>query len=101
MSEIKLPGGAVVFDPRGRVDLAPIQPAPRVESIDGLRLAVLDNSKWNARRLLKATVELLGGDGRFASVRYWKKDSFARDATPEMLQEIRATSDIALVAIGD
>ena len=101
MSEIRLPGGEIAFDPRGEVEMSPIRPAARVGSIDGLRLAVLDNTKWNANRLLKAVVEALGGEGRFASVRYWKKDSFSRAATPEMLEEIRAGADVALVAVGD
>jgi hypothetical protein len=101
MSEIQLPSGDIAFDPRGKVEATPTQLAPRVATIDGLRLAVLDNSKWNAGRLLKATLEVLGGEARFASVRHWKKDAFSRDATAEMLDEIRAHADIALVAIGD
>jgi hypothetical protein len=101
MSEIQLPGGDVAFDPRGKVETTPTRLAPRVGSIDGLRLAVLDNSKWNANRLLKAAVVVLGDEARFASVRYWKKDSFSRDAPAEMLAEIQANADIALVAIGD
>jgi hypothetical protein len=98
---LTLPDGSIAYDPRGRVDAPRIAPAPRLERIDGARLAVLDNSKWNASRLLRATVEALGGEARFASVRHWKKDSFSRDAPPEMVREIAASSDLALVAIGD
>jgi hypothetical protein len=100
MSEITL-RGAVAYDPRGTVDVTPVPAAARVASVGGLRLGVLDNSKWNANRLLTATVAALGGEERFSSVRVWKKDSFSRDAPPELLDEIRAGSDIVLVAIGD
>ncbi len=47
-----------VFDPRGRVDAAR-PPAPR-GALDGLRLGILDNTKWNAGRLLRKTAALLG-----------------------------------------
>ena len=40
--------GLPVYDPRGVVTAVPRPIAPRAERLDGLRLAVLDNTKWNA-----------------------------------------------------
>ena len=40
-------GKQIVYDPRGVVEAEPKPLAPRVESLEGLRLGVLDNSKWN------------------------------------------------------
>ena len=61
----------VVFDPRGRADAERIEPAPRIGSLDGLRLGILDNTKWNANKLLRKTVDRLGEQHRFAAVTYY------------------------------
>jgi hypothetical protein len=90
-----------VYDPRGVVTATAQPIAPRVERLDGLRLAVLDNTKWNASRLLRKATERLGVDHRFGAVTYYRKDSFSREAAPELLETIVAGSDIVLTAIGD
>jgi hypothetical protein len=92
---------ATVFDPRGRVDAERIMPAPRVAALDGLRLGILDNTKWNANRLLRKTAALLGERHRFAAVNCYRKESFSKDADPGLLSAIAADSDIVLTAIGD
>ena len=43
----------LVFDPRGVVEAEQLALAPRVRELGGLRLGVLDNTKWNANRLLR------------------------------------------------
>ena len=50
----------LVFDPRGRVEAELVAPAARVAALEGLRLGILDNTKWNAGRLLRKTASLLG-----------------------------------------
>ena len=66
----------VAFDPRGVVEAETLQLAPRPQALDRLRLGVLDNTKWNARRLLRKTVARLGDNVRFAAVNHYKKESF-------------------------
>jgi len=90
-----------VFDPRGRVDVERITPAPRVVALAGLRLGILDNTKWNANRLLRKTAARLGDGHSFAAVNYYRKESFSKDADPALLAAIAAESDIVLTAIGD
>jgi hypothetical protein len=90
----------VVFDPRGRVEALRVAPAPRVAALAGLRLGVLDNTKWNANRLLRQTAARLG-DAGLAAVNYYKKESFAKAADPTLLAQIAADNDIVLTAIGD
>jgi hypothetical protein len=90
-----------VFDPRGIVDAERITPAPRVGLLDGLRLGILDNTKWNANKLLRKTVDRLGEQHGFAAVNYYKKESFSKDADPALLARIAAENDIVLTAIGD
>ena len=91
----------IVFDPRGWVDAERIMPAPRVAALDGLRLGILDNTKWNASRLLRNTADRLGDSHSFAAVNYYRKESFSKDADPALLAAIAAHNDIVLTAIGD
>ncbi len=90
-----------VFDPRGRVEARRIAPAPRVAGLAGLRLGILDNTKWNANRLLRKTASRLAERFGFAAVNYYKKESFAKAADPTLLAAIAADNDIVLTAIGD
>jgi hypothetical protein len=90
-----------VFDPRGRVDAERSMPAPRVATLDGLRLGILDNTKWNANRLLRKTAARLGEQHRFAAVNYYRKESFSKNADPALLAAIAGANDIVLTAIGD
>ena len=94
-------GYLTVFDPRGRVDAARVAPAPRLAALEGLRLGVLDNTKWNAGRLLRKTASLLGERFGFATVDYYRKESFSKAADAALLAAIAADNDIVLTAIGD
>ena len=91
----------LVFDPRGRVDAERIAPAPRAATLEGLRLGILDNTKWNASRLLRKTADRLGEQHPFAAVSYYRKESFSKEADPALLAAIAANNDIVLTAIGD
>jgi hypothetical protein len=91
----------IVFDPRGVVDLAVTPLAPRKTTLEGLRLGILDNSKWNANKLLRGASAALREDINFASVNYYVKESFSKDAAPELIEKIARENDIVLTAIGD
>ena len=91
----------IVFDPRGVVETEPLALSARVTNLSGLRLAVLDNTKWNANRLLRKTVAKLQQDHSFAAVNYYRKESFSKDADPALIATIAANNDIVLTAIGD
>ena len=90
-----------VYDPRGevRADERPL--AARVRGLDGLRLGILDNTKWNANKLLRSLRDQLLARQPMASVNYYRKESFSRFAAPELIGRIRAENDIAVTAIGD
>ena len=90
-----------VYDPRGVVEAAPLATAPRVKKLDGLRLGLLDNTKWNANKLLRGVRERLATEHAFRAVNYYRKESFSRAAAPELLAKIASENDIVLTAIGD
>lgn len=90
-----------VFDPRGRVEAERVRPASRPAALAGLRLGILDNTKWNAGRLLRKTAARLAQRHAFSAVNYYRKESFSKDADPALLARIAAENDIVLTAIGD
>jgi hypothetical protein len=90
-----------VYDPRGVVHAEHREIAPRVASVAGLRVGVLDNTKWNGWKVLERTAALLGAETPFASVTRYKKESFSVVAEPELLARIAAENDVALIGIGD
>jgi hypothetical protein len=91
----------IAFDPRGVVETEPLALAARAAGLDGLRLGVLDNTKWNAGRLLRKTVAKLRSEFSFAAVNYYRKESFSKDADPALIARIAADNDIVVTAVGD
>ena len=90
-----------VYDPTGPLEIVRKELAPRLRSLDGKRLAVINNTKWNAARLLEGTVSLLGEKARFAQVNRYKKETFTKPAGAELLSDISLNNDFALIAIAD
>jgi hypothetical protein len=95
------PNDSIAFDPRGAVEIEPLALAARAGGLDGLRLGVLDNTKWNANRLLRKTVAKLQQEFSFSVVNHYRKESFSKDADTALIENIAANNDLALTAIGD
>ena len=91
----------IVFDPRGVVETEPLALSPRAAQLNGLRLGVLDNTKWNANRLLRNTAARLAEEFSFTEVNYYRKESFSKEADAVLLEAIATENDIVLTAIGD
>ena len=91
----------VVYDPRGVIRSENVPVSERKKSLSGLRLGILDNSKWNANKLLRGAAQALGEDIDFAAVNYYVKHSFSKDAEAELIAEIATNNDLVLTAIGD
>ena len=67
----------------------------------GLRMAVLDNAKMKAGKLLTYTAEILNEEFAFSQVNTYVKRGFSYTATPEMIEQIAAGNDLVITAIGD
>lgn len=89
------------YDPRGIVEATPRILAPRRTDLRGARLAVLDNAKMKAGKLLAYTTEILNEEFGFSQVNTYVKRGFSYTATPEMIEQIAANNDVAITAIGD
>ena len=90
-----------VYDPRGVVEATPMTTAPRVKKLEGLRLGLLDNTKWNANKLLRGVRDRLAAKHGFGVINYYRKESFSLAAAPALIAEIAAANDIVITAIGD
>jgi hypothetical protein len=90
-----------VYDPRGVVEAAPLATAPRVSRLERLRLGLLDNTKWNAGKLLRGVREALAARHAFNAVNYYRKESFSLAAAPDLIARIAAENDLVVIAIGD
>ena len=93
---------SAIYDPCGSIDVQQLRLAPRAGDLTGARLGVLSNTKWNAAKLLRATVRALEARAvEFAAVRCYDKEHFSKDAAPELIAQIAAENDVAVTAIGD
>lgn len=90
-----------VYDPRGVVGAERKDIAARVGALDGLRLGILDNTKWNANKLLRGVRDRLAAQVPLKAVNYYRKESFSRFADPALIEKIRSENDIVFTAIGD
>jgi hypothetical protein len=91
----------MIYDPRGVVDAPSLALAPRPRSLAGLRVGVLDNTKWNGWKLEERIASALRERFGLGAVTRYKKESFSRDAEPELLRQIAAENDLVLTGIGD
>ena len=101
MTMIQLKSGQIVYDPQGIVEAEAKPLAPRISSLKGLRLGVLNNSKWNCGTLLRKTVSLMEPEGIFSEVHFYKKDSFSKYAASDLVDQIVKENDAVVTAIGD
>ena len=75
--------------------------APRLADLSGKRVGLIDDSKVNAHELLEAIASVLTGQHGVREVRYHRKPSASRPAKPEVIAEMAAGCDFAIVGVGD
>ena len=75
--------------------------APRLTTLAGARLGIIDDSKRNADVLLQELVEGLRTRYEIGEVRWHRKPSASRPADPAAMQELARHSDAVVIAIGD
>ena len=90
-----------ILDPAGQVQkLAALQCSP-VPSLQGRRLAILDNAKPNFQRLATLVAERLRADCSLEGIEYFRKENPAVGASPELLDTIAQSADLVLTGSAD
>lgn len=75
--------------------------APRLRSLRGKRLALVDNTKPNAALLLEMVADDLRRHHGIASAEVYTKGYFGTPVEESQIQRILANSDFAVAGIGD
>jgi hypothetical protein len=90
-----------IVDPASLSAAAARTLAPRPASLQGVTIALLDNSKPNASVLLGRVGELLAARGGARAVHAWGKPGSSIGASVAALEEIAAAARVALTAYAD
>ena len=91
----------LIVDPAGTSAARALTLAGRPRSLEGVTIALLDNSKPNAGVLLERVGALLAARVGARAVRAWGKPGASTGAAPALLEEIAATARVALTASAD
>jgi hypothetical protein len=91
----------VLVSPLSEPVLAVSALAPRLASLHGKRIGLLDNSKNRAGQLLDEVATILQAQYGCTSVMRHRKPSASKPAAPEVLAEFARTCDLVLVGVGD
>ncbi len=91
----------VLVDPTTKPIIAPFNGAPRLPSLAGTRLGIIDDSKKNADVLLEELVELLRTRYEISDVKWHRKPSASRPADPAAIRDLAESCDSVIVAVGD
>lgn len=75
--------------------------APRPASLEGKRVALIENTKFNSDRLLAKIGEVLKTEYGVAETRMWRKKNASVPAHEEIIAEVRTSSDVMVAGIGD
>ena len=91
----------VLVNPVTQPVVAPFDGAPRLASLAGTRLGIIDDSKRNADVLLEELADLLRTRYEITDVKWHRKPSASRPADPLAIKELAEQCDSVIIAIGD
>lgn len=90
-----------VYVPTGSMKTEQKFLAPRLDSLDGKVMGLLDNGKWNSNKLLTEVANILTANYNIKDVMKWKKPNFSAPASRDMREEIASKCHFVVSAIGD
>lgn len=91
-------GRVDVYVPTGEVDATPGKLAGRLTSLEGARIAILDNGKEYADQVLEAIADAIKRDHRVKEITFWRKGYPAKGAP--FLEDVAASCDAAITGVG-
>ncbi len=90
-----------LFDPTGEPTPTGFCSAPRLSSLEGLRIGLFSNGKVNADKLLRYTAEVFEKQEQCNIVIDSGKRNASRIAEPQVLERIAIDVDFLITAVGD
>jgi hypothetical protein len=96
---------SAILNPTGlssREDTAPaFTLAPRPADLKGVKIGLLENGKQNARLLLEDVASILRTRYSSGEATLLRKENFAQPASPQLVDELSAASDVVVIGVGD
>ncbi len=90
-----------ILDPTTEAMAQSIAYAPRPASLEGKRVGLIENTKFNSDRLLAKIGDILKAEYDAAETRMWRKHNSSVPAHQEIIEELKRTCDVMVAGIGD
>ncbi len=91
----------VILDPTAEAAPARLEMAGRLDTLDGKVIGLLDNTKLNSDRFLAHLRDALARRYPTAEFVVRRKESASRVAAPDLLDDLAASCDAVVAAVGD
>ncbi len=90
-----------LFDPTVEAHAQSIAYVDRPRSLDGKRVGLIENTKFNSDRLLQKIGEILKAEYGAAETRMFRKHNSSVPAHEAIIREVQKTCDVVVAGIGD
>ena len=90
-----------VFDPTHTAEQETIQYVPRPQQMEGLRIGLIDNTKFNSDTLLVKIARRLEEKFGMETVHMNRKKSSSHHVEASAVQEFKTKADFVIAGIGD
>ena len=90
-----------ILDPTTEAATQTIAYAPRPTALEGKRLALIQNTKFNSDRLLEKIGNILKAEYGVADWRMYNKHNASVPAHAEIIDEVKTSADVMVAGIGD
>jgi len=90
-----------LLDPTVEASSQTVAYVPRPASLEGKRVALIENTKYNSDRLLQKIGEILKSEYGAADARMWRKKNASVPAHEEIIAEVKQTCDVVVAGVGD
>jgi hypothetical protein len=90
-----------IFDPTTEAATQTIAYSPRPTALDGKRVALIQNTKYNSDRLLAKIGDILKSEYGVAEWRMYNKHNASVPAHAEIIEEVKQSADVMVAGIGD
>jgi hypothetical protein len=90
-----------ILDPTTEAVTQTIAYAPRPTALEGKRVALIQNTKFNSDRLLGKIGDIMKAEYGVAEWRMYNKHNASVPAHPEIIEEVKKSADVMVAGIGD
>jgi len=90
-----------ILDPTTEAATQSIAWVPRPTALEGKRVALIENTKFNSDRLLAKMGDILKQEYGVAEWKMYRKHNSSVPAHAEIIEEIKQASDVVVAGVGD